>query len=57
MNSFQHFMLLFDNLFFVLCTEMRHVFGGNMLVLSLNVTDTENLGSDRKVNSYYNYYM
>ncbi len=28
-----------------------------MLVLSLNVTDAENLGSDHKVNSYYNYYI
>ncbi len=43
--------------FFLLCPEMWHVFGGKMLVLSLNVTDAETLGSYLKVNSYYDDYM
>ncbi len=38
--------------FFLLCPEMRHVFGGKMLVF-LFPTDVEILGSYHKVNSYY----
>ncbi len=47
-------MLLF---LFALPRNATHVFGGKMLVLSLNVIDAETLGSHRKVNLYYNYYM
>ncbi len=54
MNSFPHFILLFDKVF-LLCPEIRHVFGGKMLLLSL--TDAETLGSYHKVKSYYDYYM
>ncbi len=54
-NSIPHFILLFDNVF-LLCPEIR-VFGWKMLVLSLNVTNAETLGSYHKVNSYYDYYM
>ncbi len=38
---------------FFICPEMRWT----MLVLSLNVSDAETLGSYHKVNSYYDYYM
>ncbi len=44
-------------LFLFALPGMQHVFGGKMLVLSLNVINAETLGSHRKVNSYYNYYM
>ncbi len=44
---------MFIYLFFV----PKWGFGWKMLVLSLNVSDAETLGSYHKVNSYYDYYM
>ncbi len=58
MNSFPHFILLFDNVFFfffALSRNAKQGFEWNMLVLSF--TDVETLGSYHKVNSYYDYYM
>ncbi len=60
MNSFSHFILLFDSIiiiiyFFALSWNATQGFGWNMLVLSL--TDAETLGSYHKVNSYYGYYI
>ncbi len=40
---------------FALSRNATQVFGWIVLVLSL--TDPETLGSDHKINSYYDYYM
>ncbi len=52
MNSFPHFILLVDKVFFfLLCPEMERA------SFITNATYAETLGSYRKVNSYYDYYV
>ncbi len=60
-NSFLHFILLFDNVFFLfcflLCPEMQHKSSDGRCSFYRFPTDAETLGSYHKVNSYYNYSM
>ncbi len=57
MNSFPHFKLLFDNVFFSFFYFVPKYDTRLRMEHARFITYAETLGSYHKVNSYYDYYM
>ncbi len=58
MNSFPHFKLLFDNVFFFFFFALSQNTDTRLRMEHARfITYAETLGSYHKVNSYYDYYM